>query len=390
MKRWRDLLLIVALFAILIGFTVFGPGRNQAEAEGRPGSAHSAADTGALALQRWLGELGYRARNFEYAAWSLPDDADALLVLGPTQQPFTADEADETLRWVRQGGTLVLLTPAPSLLNGRNALLDALGARVVVSEDAQPAPTAQAVQPLLFSPPVASVPANSDAALELDRDDWAPLLETANGDSLIGIQEGNGYVYLGTTPFPLTNAGLREAGSGALALNLLARVPAGGTVLFDEYHHGYRDTQTLRNVALRQGWGWAVLYALAVVVLYIVLTGRRFGRPVPLRADIARRSSAEYVQSLAMLLRRGGKREYVLQHYHSALKRKLARPFGFLPPADDAAFVAELQRHRALDDTQAAQLEALLRRLRAARGDEELVRLVREADAFADSKGRAR
>ena len=53
-------------------------------------------------------------------------------------------------------------------------------------------------------------------------------------------------------------------------------------------------------------------------------------------------------------------------------------------------FVAELQRRRALDDAQAAQLGTLLRRLRSTRGDEELVRLVREADAFADSKGRVR
>ena len=390
MKRWRDLGLIVVLFAILIGFTIFGPGRNQAETEGRPGSAHSAGESGALALQRWLGELGYQARNLEYSRWSIPDDAAALLVIGPTQVPFTEAEAEETLRWVRQGGTLVLLTPTPSLLSGRNELLDALSARVVVPEDAQPAPTMEAVQPLLFSPPVGSVPAESDAALELDRDDWAPLLRTGNGDSLVGIQEGNGYIYLGTAPFPLTNAGLREEGSGALALNLLARAPAGSTVLFDEYHHGYRDTPTLRNVAFRQGWGWAIVYALGVVVLYIVLTGRRFGRPVPLRADVARRSSAEYIQSLAGLLRRGGKREYVLRHYHNALKRRLARPYGFVPPEDDAVFVAELQRRRALDDAQAAQLGTLLRRLRSTRGDEELVRLVREADAFADSKGRVR
>lgn len=390
MKRWRDLLLIVVLFAILIGFTVFGPGRNQAEAEGRPGSAHSAADTGALGLQRWLGELGYRARNFEYTSWNIPDDASALLVIGPVQEPFSEVEADETLRWVRQGGTLVLLTPSPTLLSNRNELLDALGARIEVPDDAEPAPTAEAVQPLLFSPPVESVPARSDAALELDRDDWAPLLRTANGDSLVGIQEGQGYVYLGTAPFPLTNAGLRDTGSGALALNMLARVPSGGIVLFDEYHHGYRNAPTLRNVALRQGWGWAVLYTLVVVVLYIVLTGRRFGRPVPLRADVARRSSAEYVQSLAGLLRRGGKRDYVAQHYHGAFKRKLARPYGFLPPDDDAAFVAELERHRAIDSEQAARLTDLLQRMRGVRGDDELLRLVRRADAFADGKGRVR
>lgn len=390
MRRWRDLLLIVGLFGALIAFTVYGPGQNEPEQEGLPGSAHSAGPDGALGLQRWLESIGYDARNLEYSEWRIPDDAAVLFMLDPQREPVTAEEAAETLRWVRAGGTLVLIDTTPTLAVGRNELLETLQATVVISDEIQAINNARAVQPLLSTPPVISVPVNTSSALELRRDDYLPLLQTRLGDTLVGIQEGRGYIYLGSTLYPFTNDGIQKPGSGPLLLNMLARVAPDAVVLFDEYHHGYRTPPTVRRVALQQGWGWAVLYTMLVVGLYIVLTGRRFGRPVPLRADLARRSSAEYVQSLAMLFRRAGKRSYVLAHYHSQLKRRLARPYGFVPPVDDAAFVDELLRYRGITDEQATRLRTLLAQLNGTVSEEQLVRLVRAADAFADEKGRVR
>jgi len=390
MSRWRDLLLIVVLFAILIGFTVYGPGRNQPESDGVPGSTHSFSDNGALGLQRWLAELGYNAQRFEYTEWQLPDEASALFIIAPSKVPITTAQAEETLRWVREGGTLVLVDPMPQTMLNRNQLLTALQADVVVDDDMDAIERAEPVQPLLTTPPVTSIPVKTVSALQLQRDDYLPLLATPLGDTLVGIQEGRGYVYLASATFPFTNAGLQEPGSAALLLNLLARVPSGATILFDEYHHGYHTPATLRRAALQHWWGWAGLYALLVTGLYIVLTGRRFGRAVPLRADIARRSSAEYIQSLALLLRRSGKQQYILNHYRMQLKRRLAQPYGFVPPDDDATFLRELLRYGSINDEQATRLQSLLNQMRQPANDEQVMRLVREADAFADAKGRVR
>jgi hypothetical protein len=70
----------------------------------------------------------------------------------------------------------------------------------------------------------------------------------------------------------------------------------------------------------------------------------------------------------------------VLRHYHSSFKRRLARPFGISPGLDDEAFVRELARYRTVDQ---AQLHGLLTRMRKTQlGEEELLRLVAEADAM--------
>jgi len=109
---------------------------------------------------------------------------------------------------------------------------------------------------------------------------------------------------------------------------------------------------------------------------------------VPLREELARRSSAEYVESMADLFQRGGKRDYILKHYHSAFKRALARKDGINPQLADAEFARELSRARDINEP---ALLALLARLRSAKADEaELVRAVSDADTMAEGFVRRR
>ena len=398
MSRWRDLALILVLFGGLIVFTIYGPGRSQTTDEGRRGSAHEVGDEGALALQRWLGSLGYAPANLEYADWRVPDDVGALLILNPVEEPITREHADEVLRWVREGGTLIAVDERPQAMLAPNALWERLSATTAVSDtnDVAPAERATAAQPLLFTPRVESVPVQTRGALTLADPAYVTLLQTEFGPTLIGRQEGRGYVYLAVAAHPFTNVGLREPGSAALILNLLARVPRGATILFDEYHHGFTTAAavaapSLRRIILSQWWGWAGLYALAVVILYIFLTGRRFGRPVPLQRDIARRSSGEYVESLAQLLQRGGKQRQVARHYHDMLKRRIARPYGITAAAEDELFVREVMRSGTASEDQIDALRRLLTELaRPNLSDADLVRLVRAVDDLVDERGQMR
>jgi hypothetical protein len=217
------------------------------------------------------------------------------------------------------------------------------------------------------------------------RHDLVPLLGTRDAPLVAGLRYGQGYVYLSAAVHPFTNQGLEYEQNAALVLNMLRRLPPGGRVLFDEIHHGYINPPSTGSAALSTPWGWAGLYAAVVLAAYLALTGRRFGRAVPLAEESARRSSAEYVESMAELFQRGGKRQYILAHYHAAFKRRLARRSGVNPHQEDDAFARDLARAQELDEP---RLLALLARLRAAHGDEAaLLRAVAEADAYLAASG---
>lgn len=378
MANRRELLLLLGLFASLIGFAIFGP-RPQPAAPGLPGSTYNAQPDGSMALLRWLGDLGYDAAPLAYQEFRLGEDVDVLFVLN-VGESYTLEHADALREWVDGGGTLIVAHQQGAFVAGE--LLDELGASTenltTTIERLTPS------QPILSQPPVISVTVATEYVLELDRTDYAPLLEAPEGLVLVGWAQGSGYVYLSSSLHPFSNAGLGDAGSGALVLNMLRRAPPGARVLFDEYHHGFFTAPDTTKTFLSSPWGQAAVYLALLCLLYLLLTARRFGAPVPLPEQTARRSSAEYVESMAGLFQRAGQRGFVLRHFYTALKRRLARPYGLNPRLGDDEFVAELSRHRAVDEP---TLRRTLRGLQQQNPSEsELVRVLAEADSIR-SKG---
>lgn len=386
MKQRRDLLILLALFVALVVFTILGPGRSQDDGLSMVPTTHSSAETGAMALLRWTRTLGYDAGQLQYTDFELDEQTAALFILNPSI-PISANEAATILEWVETGGTLILADDRTHLFGETDELLEELDVAIRVYDEeteenifAVAIERAPVLQPVLNAPPIQEVLAQTNQIIEVERDDVARLIGMGDQPVLIGLRQGQGYIYISSATYPFTNVGLRNEQNANLMLNLLRRVPAGGQVLFDEYHHGFFTPPSLRSIVLKSPWGWALIYTLAIMTAYLILTGRRFGQPVPLREEVVLRSSAEYVESMADLFQRGGKRNFVQQHYYTAFKRRLARPYGINPGLDDADFVAELAFQREVDQ---AALLTLLRRLRQPNLSEEaLLRVVAEADAM--------
>ncbi|GIV98490.1 MAG: hypothetical protein KatS3mg057_3147 [Herpetosiphonaceae bacterium] len=354
MKRLSSIGWVIALVVLLIGCALLIP-RGQGSI--RPGSTHTTGSDGAAALERWLQELGYTTLRMEYRELELSAADDALFIITP-QQEFSQAEVDEILRWVREdGGTLIIID------EDEHRLLDALD--IEIDQTTELIGVAEVVQPLAH-PPVEEIQLTYGFPLVTTRQDGAVLMRATGYPVLMAFAEGRGLIYVCACPNLPTNRGLRDEHNATLTLNLLNRVPQGGQIVFDEIHHGFRlanrprpaDPSPLTGAPLWRG----LLYAALVAALFIVLTGRRFGKPVPLRAEVARRSSAEYVQSMAGLLERGRKTGYVLRHYKEQLKRRLAKPYGFNPRVSDDEFVRELARLQPIDT---GRLADLLRRMSA-------------------------
>ncbi|NWG21884.1 MAG: DUF4350 domain-containing protein [Chloroflexi bacterium] len=378
MSRMRDILVITGLFGALIAFIASGPGREPPQAPDAP-TTYSSAGTGALALYEWTRAMGYDSRRLEYRPFVLADEDDVLVMLNPGE-PVTRSQARDTLAWVERGGMLILADDTPALFGAPNTLLEELRFQVAVITGTQVIERVVALQPAFDEPPVGAVDVRAGRALLPLRNDYAPLLGAQDALLIAGVRHGRGYVYLSAATRPFTNDGLRDPQSAALVLNMLRRVPPGGRILFDEYHHGLTAPPAPADGLLRTPWGWAGVYAAIITALFVGLNGRRFGRAVPLREESARRSSAEYVESMADLFQRGGKRQYMQRHYHASVKRRLARPYGLNPHLDDAEFVYELGRMCSIDE--AALLVLLGRLRRPPRSDSELLHAVVAADAF--------
>jgi hypothetical protein len=381
MKNRRDILIISGLFLALILFVAFGPGRRPPDSGPSGPTTHSSEEDGALALYNWARALGYDARRLEYRAFALDEQDAALVILNPRERIDRA-QSRAMLDWVERGGTLIFAEDGSAFFSPANDLLDELDVETTVYSTTATIESAAPAQPALDQPPFAQAPVQTGRKLVLRTDDYANLLGAPDAVVVAGIKRGSGYIYLSAAAYPFTNAGLRDPENAALALNMLRRVPAGGRIQFDEYHQGFFTPPSTTKIVFGSPWGWAAAYGMLALALYLILSGRRFGRPVPLREEIERRSSAEYVESMADLFQRGGKRAYILGHYHAAFKRRLAKPLGVNPQLPDEEFTRELARQRELDE---AALLAMLARLRAERADETaLVQTVAAADALAD------
>lgn len=385
MTRRRDLVLLLVLFVLLVVFVLLGPAQQEEDTGTNAPTTYSSQSGGALALWRWSRDLGYDARRLEYTDFDVQPETQALFILNPGF-PITRFQAQQVLRWVAQGGTLVLVDDRSQLFGTDNQLLDLLEVDIVPYTGPNQETrlrTADVLQPVFGASPLATVPVNTSRVIDTERRDVARLLGTDSATVMLGIEREAGYIYLVSAVYPFTNEGLRDERNAAFVLNLLSRVPAGGRIVFDEYHHGFFEPPSMRSFLFETAWGWALIYSVGVLVLYLILTGRRFGQPVPLREETTRRSSAEYVESMANLFQRGGKRDYMLQHYHTMFKRRLAKPLGVNPRLDDEAFVQELARQGDLNADEQHRLRQVLQRLRQRNpGESDLLAAVAAADAI--------
>jgi hypothetical protein len=198
-------------------------------------------------------------------------------------------------------------------------------------------------------------------------------------------REGSGtLVVFGTVaPFLSGNLGLADNARMALALGRPAVLP-NWDVAFDEFHHGAHPAPDLLALIERTWPGRALLFCALMVFLYLLLSGRRLGPPVPLDPRPAR-SSLDYVRGFAGLVRRSGHGEIARRRLRRELHGGLARSAGLDPatPLDRVlATVAAHDPDRARDAQALDQsLQGRLREADLVRSVARIQRLIREEDA---------
>lgn len=375
----RETLLALGLLLLLVAVTALAAVAESREQAALPALAtFSSQPAGARALRLWLEEEGYRVGDESGAAFRVPEDTDLALILEPEAPGITEEEWAVLDAWVEEGGALVLIG------EGFGTAFSATHYDLEIDYE-QPAEDVVFGAPWLGSPPFSASAVRPRASLGGERDHYVTLAASGDDPLLVAFPQGEGLVVLGTLTYPLSNAGLKVGDNPALALNIASLAGEGGTIWFDEWHHGVRGTaeagggpgQWLRRTPA----GRALLYSAAVLFVALALSGRRFGPPVPLSRPGRRRAPLEHIIAVANLSRRAGHRQAVLRQYHGQLKRELGRRYRLNPTLPDDEYVAALARFR--PDLDTAALARLLGRLRAGDvGEGEMVALAQQVAAW--------
>jgi len=388
--------------------------RQDTELSPNRSSYHSGA-TGTRALYDFLSESGYPVMRWrEVPAQLLGDTSQRVqtfVIIGDTALSIEEDEARSLLLWVERGGRLVLVDrrPGDQILPPSDHWLVATefgefpsltvnpGNVGEMTENVKPV---QPVQPTLLTQNVESVrpskfaatisftttniKSNSGQDQGVNNDEFeneppptpepvgppalapdkstpvspAPVvhLGDSRGALLVDYPHGNGRIVILSDPYIFSNGGLSLRDNLQLAINLLTST--GGLIAFDEYHQGRGTT---RNALVGYFSGTPILPILGQLVALILVilwtSSRRFARPLPLK-QIDRRSSLEFVASMAELQQRARAFDLAIENVYSRTRRVLARYAGMeynSPRAEIAARVA------ARSSLESRPLEVLMR-----------------------------
>jgi hypothetical protein len=173
---------------------------------------------------------------------------------------------------------------------------------------------------------------------------------------LLDYLHGEGRIVLLSDPFIVANGGIGLEDNLQLAINLLST--SQGLIAFDEFHQGRGVTH---NAFVSYFAGTPVLaiggQLLLLVLLVLWTRGRRFARPLPL-PQVDRRSSLEFVASMAELQQRARAFDLAIENIYSRTRRVLARYAG----VDYNSSRREIAQRIAARSTLAAhQIETLMR-----------------------------
>ncbi len=314
------------------------------------------------------------------------------VIIGKTRSAFEEDEARTILKWVERGGRLVIIDRRPDtrlLPKSGNWIVSTEGqalpraevnpakpeemtAGVALVRASQPSLLTRNVESVLPSryagtinisengPVPAAAQASSSPPVIADDDEYdesdeqlppslpeadgrvpdysaydkqtltspAPVahLEDHRGALLVDYPHGAGRIVVLSDPYMVANGGIRLADNLQLALNVVGS--GGGMIAFDEYH---QDRAGARNHLIAYFAGTPILWMLAqgaLVVLVLLWTrGRRFARPLPV-PFVDRRSSLEFVASMAELQQRARAYDLAIENIYSRLRRVLVRYAG--------------------------------------------------------------
>lgn len=320
-----SIVLVAAVLALFVAVNVLFVSRPREVEDEQTGdrSSDRATKFGTLAYYTLLSERGYSVERLTEPYTSLASsDVSTLFVVVPKSdaQP-TEEELTALDSWVEGGGNLVVVD-REIRLEGKMGSFETGLPHNGAPRAATPSSYTRGVADLRVTPYATTISEKSG--------DSTVQFATESGAIMLDKPVGAGHVTMLTEPYVIQNNGIDEGDNVALALNLADGVERGGTVAFDEYHHGANNKTSessrggLRDYIANTPVPWIVGQLGLLALVAAVTIGSRFGRATPVRT--ARRTSAlEFVSSMAGIQRLARASDLAIENVYTSFRARLCR-----------------------------------------------------------------
>jgi len=291
---WKTATLFLLMFLAIYSVAYLDRWLGRGKEPGSP-TTYSSGTRGFKVLYLWLKDLGIPVERWEKDLKSLPPQAAVLVLLEPRLDPEPG-ELKALEAWVHRGGTLFVAGRSP------HSFLTPFSLGFAGSKEEGPM-TEPVFQPGPYIRGKRDIRSDGHPDLSSSRADLVVHVGDRWGTLIGVVEKGKGRVIVLTDPGLFSNLKLKQGDHGRLALEFLLSHLGQGTLLVDEYHHGYgRATSVIHHVLGSGVLGLLVQGGLILLVLWAA-AGRRFGPPRPL-PKAAGRQPMEYVRAMAGLFQR--------------------------------------------------------------------------------------
>jgi len=356
---------LILLVSVLAGLNAASYTQKEKTPDSEVSPNRSTFNTGATGTQAYfslLSETGRKATRWQQPpAALLTASANArpavFVITGNIKRAFSEPDTVQLLRWVSEGGRLVVIDREPPVglaVTTASWKLEFENEARFDIFDVDPSdqtkmtadtPAIKPVQPGIFSNSVNAVqPSRLASTVNIERiapgkderkpstiespTDSAPLIHFASADKNLVVEApfGSGKIVFVTDPYIVSNAGIAIADNAQLGINLVST--SGGIIAFDEYHQGY-GIDNNRFIQFFSGTPVVAIFVQAVVLIGFIFysQSRRFARPVP-EAEPDRLSKLEYVAAMAELQSRTRAYDLAVENIYNEFRRRAARLFG--------------------------------------------------------------
>lgn len=294
-----------------------------------------------------LRKLKFRVAEISAVYPARLDRYDVLFLHELDKAP-TETEVRDIQNFVNTGGTLIVAGDSEVLADlylGYDLELQELTKRMIFSQRIPE-------EPLFPENPVDEIRTATDMVIEPFGREVAVLYARENDAAVVTLRDGEGRAYFIASDAMFDRIGLRYDGNAAFLYNLMSTLPRNARIGLAEGRYYTLETKPpdpFIALVFRTPGGLAAVYICLAIFVFLVLRGRRFGRPLDAQ-EKNRRLSSEYVHAMTALYQKGRTRMDILRHIRDRFRADLGARWRVNPNVDTDTFLKEVKTRGAIDE----------------------------------------